>query len=201
MPEMDSSRDSAVPACKIARQLDVGTAVEEMMGTLVGFACYARRDEATRRVFPEYEPSYRAKITLPGSVLDGDALNVFHLTTISPEGEEKSKRPKLHGYLQIVAASNLQQRSRMAMLNYHAELRNCAVVGTPNKNEHDQGFSVKWCDGGYDVAPIRHLFKTQVYELAEHLDLPVEIRQATPTTAHTAPTARRRSLFSGCRSR
>jgi len=59
---------------------------------------------------------------------------------------------------------------------------NHAVVGTPNKNEHDQGFFVKWGDGGYDVAPIRHLFKTQVYQLAEYLDVPQEIRQATPTT-------------------
>jgi len=61
-------------------------------------------------------------------------------------------------------------------------LRNYAVVGTPNKNEHDQGFFVKWGDGGYDVAPIRHLFKTQVYQLAEYLEVPQEIRQATPTT-------------------
>ncbi|MCK4450400.1 MAG: NAD(+) synthase, partial [Anaerolineae bacterium] len=45
-----------------------------------------------------------------------------------------------------------------------------------------QGFFVKWGDGGYDVAPIRHLFKTQVYQLAEYLDVPLEIRQATPTT-------------------
>jgi NAD+ synthase len=84
--------------------------------------------------------------------------------------------------LQIVAASNFKQRSRMTMLYYHAELRNYAVVGTPNKNEHDQGFFVKWGDGGYDVAPIRHMFKTQVYQLAEYLDVPLEIRQATPTT-------------------
>lgn len=68
------------------------------------------------------------------------------------------------------------------MLYYHAEMRNYCVAGTPNKNEHDQGFFVKWGDGGYDVAPIRHLFKTQVFQLAEHLDVPVEIRQATPTT-------------------
>jgi len=85
-------------------------------------------------------------------------------------------------YLQIVAASNFKQRSRMSMLYYHAELRNYAVMGTPNKNEHDQGFFVRWGDGGYDIAPIRHLYKTQVYQLAEVLDVPAEIRQATPST-------------------
>ncbi len=182
MPEKDSSGDSIVLARKVANRFGVETVVEDMTGALVGFGCYARRDEAIERVFPEYDPSYKAKIALPGSVLDSDALNVFYLTIISPEGEEKSKRLNLHDYLQIVAASNFKQRSRMAMLYYHAELRNYAVVGTPNKNEHDQGFFVKWGDGGYDVAPIRHLNKTQVYQLAEYLDVPLDIRQTTPTT-------------------
>jgi NAD+ synthase len=182
MPEKDSSQDSIVLARKVAGQLDVETVVEDVTGALVGFGCYVRRDEAIKRVFPEYDPSYKAKISLPGDVLDSDALNVFYLTIITPEGEEKSKRLNLRDYLQVVAASNFKQRSRMAMLYYHAELQNYAVVGTPNKNEHDQGFFVKWGDGGYDVAPVRHLFKTQVYQLAEYLDIPDEIRQATPTT-------------------
>jgi NAD+ synthase len=153
-----------------------------MTGALVGLGCYDRRDEAIRRVFPEYDSSYKAKISLPQQLLDSDALNVFYLTIISPEGEEKAKRLNLRDYLQIVAASNFKQRSRMAMLYYHAERRNYAVVGTPNKNEHEQGFFVKWGDGGYDTAPLRHLYKTQVYQLAEHLNIPREIRLATPTT-------------------
>ena len=182
MPEYDSSRNSIVLARKLADQFGVETVVEDMTGALVGFGCYARRDEAIKRVFPEYDPSYKAKITLPGDVMDSDALNVFYLTIIAPEGKEQSKRLNLRDYLQIVAASNFKQRSRMTMLYYHAELRNYAVIGTPNKNEHDQGFFVKWGDGGYDVAPIRHMFKTQVYQLAEYLDVPSEICQATPTT-------------------
>ncbi len=182
MPEYDSSRDSIVLARKLADQFGIETIVEDMTGALVGFGCYTRRDEAIKRVFPGYDQSYKAKITLPGDVMDSDALNVFYLTIITPEGEEKSKRLNLRDYLQIVAASNFKQRSRMTMLYYHAELRNYAVAGTPNKNEHDQGFFVKWGDGGYDVAPIRHMFKTQVYQLAEYLDVPPEIRQATPTT-------------------
>ncbi len=182
IPEHESSRESIVLARRLAHQLGVETVVEDITGALVGFGCYARRDEAIRRIFPEYDASYKAKIGLRGDVLDRDALNVFYLTIISPEGEEKSQRLNLRDYLQIVAASNFKQRSRMAMLYYHAELRNYAVIGTPNKNEHDQGFFVKWGDGGYDIAPIRHLFKTQVYQLAEYLEIPDEIRHATPTT-------------------
>jgi NAD+ synthase len=182
LPEKESSRDSVTLARQVADRFGTETVVEDVTGALAGFGCYDRRDEAIRRVFSEYTSGYKAKITLPQNVLESDAINVFYLTIITPEGEEKSKRLNLRDYLQIVAASNFKQRSRMAMLYYHAERRNYAVVGTPNKDEHDQGFFVKWGDGGYDVAPIRHLFKTQVYQLAEYLDVPLEIRQATPTT-------------------
>jgi NAD+ synthase len=182
MPEKDSSASSVDLARLAADRFGVDTVLEEMTPTLTGLGCYERRDEAIRRVFPEYTAGYKAKIGLPGNVLDSDALNVFYLTIIPPDGEEKSKRLSLRDYLQIVAASNFKQRSRMMMLYYHAELRNYAVVGTPNRNEHDQGFFVKWGDGGYDVGPIRHLFKTQVYQLADYLDVPAEIRNATPTT-------------------
>jgi len=81
-----------------------------------------------------------------------------------------------------VAASNFKQRSRAALLYYHAELREYAVIGTPQKNEHDQGFFVKYGDGAMDVKPIGHLYKTQVYQLAEHLEIPEEIRDRPPTS-------------------
>ncbi|HID39588.1 MAG TPA: NAD(+) synthase, partial [Calditrichaeota bacterium] len=91
-------------------------------------------------------------------------------------------RLPLKEYLQIVAASNFKQRSRMCMLYYHAERLNWAVIGTGNKNEHEQGFFVKYGDGGADVKPIAHLFKTQVFQLAEYLGVPKEIQSRTPTT-------------------
>jgi NAD+ synthase len=85
-------------------------------------------------------------------------------------------------YLQIVAASNMKQRIRMLTLYYHAERLNYAVIGTGNKNEHMQGFFVKYGDGGADTKPIAHLYKTQVFQLAEYLGVPEGIRSRTPTT-------------------
>lgn len=196
MPERDSSPESVTFARLVADQFGVETVLEDLTDALTGFGCYARRDEAIRRVFPHYESGYKARIVLPGNILETDALNVFYLTIISPDGKEESKRLNARDLLQIVAASNFKQRSRMTMLYYHAELRNYAVVGTPNKNEHDQGFFVKWGDGGYDVAPIRHLYKTQVFQLAEYLDIPAAIRQATPTTdTYSAPTSQEEFFF------
>jgi NAD+ synthase len=183
MPERDSSPESTPLAQALARHYGVESIVEDITEALEGLGCYRRRDEAIARVFPEFDPStYQAKIVLPSNVLDSDALNVFHLTIISPDGREKSERIPLREYWQIVAASNFKQRTRMAMLYYHAEARNYAVVGTSNKNEHGQGFFVKYGDGGADVQPIAHLFKMQIYQIAEYLGVPEEIQTRPPTT-------------------
>ena len=182
LPERDSSPDSARLAAEVAARCGVQTITEEITDALDGYGCYARRDEAIRRLFPEFGPGWTSKITLPGNLLDDDTLNVFYLTVVSPDGEEQTQRMPPREYYQIVAASNLKQRTRMAMLYYHAEARNYAVVGTANKNEHALGFFVKHGDGGVDVQPIAHLFKSQVYQLAAELDVPLEVRERTPTS-------------------
>jgi NAD+ synthase len=182
MPEHDSNTDSLELAKSLADKFGVEYVVENMSDALAGFNCYDRRDEAIKIVFPEYTSDYKAKITLSTDILDKDTLNLFHLNIISPSGEEKIERIPVKEYLQIVAASNFKQRSRMCMLYYHAESRNYAVVGTGNKNEHEQGFFVKYGDGGADVKPIAHLFKTQVFQLGEHLGMPDEIQNRVPTT-------------------
>ncbi len=184
MPEKDSDPESEALARQVAACYGVEPILENVTPVLDGLGCYPRRDEAIRRVFPEYDASrgYTAKIVLPSNILAEGRLNVFSLTIITPGGEEKSKRLGLRDLLQIVAASNFKQRTRMAMLYYHAELRNYAVIGTPNRNEHDQGFFVKYGDGGTDINPIVHLFKTQVYQLARYLQVPETICQRPPTS-------------------
>lgn len=182
MPEQDSGPDSLTLAQKLAHEQQVEYVIENMTAALTGFAAYQRRDEAIRRILPEYRPGYKVKIGLPGNILEQDVLNVFQLIMIAPDGEKTSLRLPIHAYLQIVAASNFKQRSRMCMLYYHAESRNYAVIGTANKNEHDLGFFVKYGDGGADAMPIAHLFKSQIFQLAQFLELPEEIIQRTPTT-------------------
>lgn len=182
MPESDSNPESAALARKLAKKFGVSYIVEDMTAALAGFGAYRRRDEAMRNVFPEYDATYKAKIVLPSALGEKDQLNIFQLTLISPEGEKKTARIPLQDYLQVVAASNFKQRSRMSMLYYHADRLNYAVIGTGNRDEHEQGFFVKYGDGGADIKPIAHLFKLQVYQLAAYLDIPQEIQERTPTT-------------------
>jgi NAD+ synthase len=183
LPEKDSSSDSKLFALSLATKFSVETIEENITGALEGFNCYKRRDEAVAKVFPEYDPiSYKMKIGLNKSGISQNLPPLFSLTIIDKDGIQKSQIIPVNEYLQIVASSNFKQRSRMAMLYYHAEVKNYAVIGTPNKHEVEQGFFVKHGDSAADLMPIAHLYKTQVYQLAEFLGVPDEIIKRTPTT-------------------
>ena len=183
LPEKDSSKESKELALNLAQKFGVQTLEEDITGALEGFGCYKRRDEAVSAVFPEYTPhEYKMKITLNQGGISHNLPPLFILTIIDKTGESKSKIIPVKEYLQIVAASNFKQRCRMSMLYYHAERLHYVVIGTPNKHEVEQGFFVKYGDGGADVMPIAHLYKTQVYQVAKYLGIPEEIIRRTPTT-------------------
>ena len=183
MPEKDSSPDSLELADKLAKVFGVKTIVENISSALEGFRCYERRDEATKRVFPEFDPSiHKMKIGIKESGLYSNLPPLFYITIIDQPGNEKTERLPANEFRIIMAASDFKQRSRMSILYYHAERLHYAVVGTPNKHEENQGFFVKYGDGGADVMPIAHLYKTQVYQLADYLNIPREIIDRTPTT-------------------
>jgi len=183
LPEKDSSSDSKIFAVKLAAKFSIEIIEENITDALEGFNCYKRRDEAVARVFPEYDPStYKMKIGLNKTGINQNLPPLFSLTIIDKIGNHKSQIIPVKEYLQIVASSNFKQRSRMAMLYYHAEINNYAVIGTPNKHEVEQGFFVKYGDGAADLMPIGNLYKTQVYQLAEFLGIPDEIIKRIPTS-------------------
>jgi len=183
LPEKDSSPDSEIMARELAGKFGVKAIKEEITSALAGFGCYERRDEAVSRVFPEYDPkTYKMKIGIRQSGLFTSLPPMFSLMIIDKTGTQQEKLLPVNEYLQIVAASNFKQRTRMSMLYYHAEALHYAVIGTPNKHEQEQGFFVKYGDGAGDVMPIGNLYKTQVYQLAEYLGVPKAIIERTPTT-------------------
>ena len=181
LPERDSSEAALRLGKAVASTFDIPVVVEDIAPALAGIDCYGRQDEAIRQVFPEYGPGWKCKVTLP-SILDSDRLNVSQLTVENPQGERTTKRMPPSAYLQLVAATNFKQRVRKMTEYYHADRLNYAVAGTPNLLEYDQGFFVKLGDGSADVKPIAHLYKTQVFAVAEYLGVPEEIRRRTPTT-------------------
>ncbi|MEN6531641.1 MAG: NAD(+) synthase [Anaerolineaceae bacterium] len=66
-------------------------------------------------------------------------------------------------------------RQRMVTLYFHAMVNNCLVVGTTDRSEWSVGFYDPYGDGASDVQLLRHLYKTQIRELAKHLEVPARI--------------------------
>jgi NAD+ synthase len=180
MPEADSDPESLRLGQLLANRFEIRNTVEDIAPALAALKCYERRNAAVAQVVPEFTPDWKFKIVLPGPEHQG--LNFYSVVARSPEGREVKVRLTLDAYLAILAATNFKQRVRK-MVEYHwADRLNYAVAGTPNRLEYDQGFFVKQGDGAADVKPIAHLYKSQVYQLAEYLGVPDEIRRRPPTT-------------------
>ena len=181
MPEKDSSPDTLELSQLITDHLEISAVHEDITPILDAVGCYRRRDEAIKSLIPEYGPDYKCKIVLPG-VMNNDTYRIFSVVVQSPEGKQIKARLNPSAYLGIVAATNFKQRVRKMLEYYHADRLNYAVTGTPNRQEYDQGFFVKLGDGAADIKPIAHLYKTQVYQMAQFLGIPDEIRNRPPTT-------------------
>jgi NAD+ synthase len=177
MPEKDSEDESLTLGRLVAETFAVPAVLEDIGPTLAAMGCYRRRDDAIRRLVPDYGHGWSCKV-----VIENEGFNVSYLVVQSPEGKQRKLRMPVDVYLGVVAATNMKQRTRKQLEYYHADRLNFAVAGTPNRLEYDQGFFVKNGDGAADFKPIAHLYKSQVYQLAEHLGVPAEIRSRPPTT-------------------
>jgi NAD+ synthase len=181
MPENDSDPDSLRLGQEVAQTFEIASIVEDIGPTLSAMGCYSRRDDFIRQVVPEFGDGWGCKVVI-ASTLEADGYNISSLVVRSPEGVTTKHRMPAPVYQGIVAATNMKQRTRKQLEYYHADRLNYAVIGTPNRLEYDQGFFVKNGDGAADVKPIAHLYKSQVYALAEYLGVPEEVRRRPPTT-------------------
>lgn len=181
MPDRDSSPDTLRLSQSISTHFGFESVVEDITPFLEAAGCYTRQEQSIRLAIPEYGKGWKSKIVLE-SVLNKEGFNFFHVVAQAPDGRMIKQRLSSEAYLGIVAATNFKQRVRKMMDYYHADRLNYAVSGTPNRLEYDQGFFVKLGDGAADVKPIAHLYKSQVYQLAEYLGVPGGVRLRPPTT-------------------
>ena len=181
MPERHSAEETERFSGMLAASLGIATVKEDISGILESVGFYQRYAEAARRVVPEYGAQWKSKI-VTSDVIDHPGFTVFYLVAQGPQGGLIRKRLPLQPYLEIVAATNFKQRIRKMLEYYHADRLHYGVAGTPNRLEYDQGFFVKLGDGAADIKPIAHLYKSQVYQMAQYLGVPQEIRERKPTT-------------------
>ena len=181
MPERYSAEDTLDFSGLLIRRLGIRSVQEDITGLLEAVGCYRRYDDALRRVIPEYGQGWKSKL-VTSDIMVQRGFTTFSIVAQSPDNVITKKRLPLQAYLEIVAATNFKQRSRKMLEYYHADCLHYCVAGTPNRLEYELGFFVKLGDGAADIKPIAHLYKTQVYQIAKHLNIPTAIITREPTT-------------------
>jgi NAD+ synthase len=76
---------------------------------------------------------------------------------------------------------NKMARERMTILFDQAKKLGCLVLGTSNKTEILLGYSTVFGDNASSLNPVGDLYKRQVWQLAEHLDLPASVVGKRPS--------------------
>src|SRR3954470_21562996 len=118
LPEHDSSPHSLTRGRRVAEQLGIEYAVEDIAPALEALGCYRRRDEAIRRVFADYGEGWKSKIVIAGG--QRGMFSYFRVVVQSPSGEMREARMPLREYLQVVSATSFKQRVRKMVEYYHA---------------------------------------------------------------------------------
>jgi len=80
-----------------------------------------------------------------------------------------------------IRKGNIMARVRMIVLFDQAKKHHALVCGTENKSEHYLGYFTRFGDNASDFEPLRHLFKTQIFQLAQYLGAPKEVINQPPT--------------------
>jgi len=173
MPEEESNPVSSQYAAKHAEALGIEFREIDITSTVNSVGNYDWRNEYIKGLIPEYVPGCKYNISLPTDLLDRDAMNFYVLQVQLLDGSIKKKRLNLDAFRTITAFASIKIRSRMLHLYYEAERRNCIVAGTTNRTE---------CIlGGTDIEALAHLYKDQIYQIAEHLGVIREIIGRTPS--------------------
>lgn len=180
MPERDSNPRTLEWSQLVAESLEIRTFQRDITAPLAALGFYHEHAEAVRSLIPEYADGWKMKMVISDPTANTE-FAFFSIVAQSPAGATIKKRLPAEAFLKIVALSNFKQRTRK-MLEYHyADRLNYAVGGTSNRLETDQGFFVKMGDGSGDFKPIAHMYKTQVFQMAEYLGVPEEIRNLPPS--------------------
>jgi NAD+ synthase len=184
LPEKESNPISSEYAVKHARAMGIEHRRIDITPTVNSVVGYEWRDEFIQKLVEEYQPGYKYNITLPTDLLDRESFNFYRLQVQMPDGEIKSKRLNTNEFRTITSFANIKIRARMLHLYAEAERRSLVVAGTTNRTEFILGDFCKYGDGGTDIEPLSYLYKNQIYQLSEYLNVIPEImnRQPSPDT-------------------
>ena len=175
MPEKDSKKEHTQDALNFARELNIEAKLVDITPYLEELSVY--------KLFP------LDKLLSLGKLKGALIRKAYHFyerkTEKLPFLESLSgfKDKEFNSYLaKGNAYYRVKHRLRMILLYLYGELENKLVVGAANKSEYKIGYFVKHgCDDAVDIMPLLNLYKTQVRELAQYLNIPARIIKKPPS--------------------
>jgi NAD+ synthase len=165
LPERDSSPKNIDDAMNLAKSLDIPHQKIDISPIVRDVGAYdlVSHDEASDRASIEHLAKGRRIIT-------GKDVHYNNVSsTFSPSSSFSSQ---ISPFLAFVLP---KPRTRMMVLYFHAAIKNYLVVGTCDRSEFSIGVYDRYGDGANDITILRHLYKTQIKQLAKHIGVPDHI--------------------------
>jgi NAD+ synthase len=164
LPERQGNPDAQKYAKKLSSALGIKTRTLPISRVLFALGAY--------RFLLSFFPTKRLRDYIARKYMKSTDGNVL---IDSIQGSASSLRRKAR------AVINLKQRVRLVVLYKFAEENDLLVVGSANLSEDLVGLFVKFgIDDEADLMPLKNLFRTQILQLGEYLELPAEILKRPP---------------------
>jgi NAD+ synthase len=164
LPERDTAKGSVDDARRHAEQLGIGYQVRDITKPLEELGCYESGASGVGRF------GWGARAAL--NVFPGLARKGF-LANLGGRGGRQ--------FQELIAFIRIKHRLRMVLIYREAERKNLVAAACANRTEAETGFFVRYGDDSGDIAPIRHLYKTQVFKIGAHMGLPEAILDKKPS--------------------
>ena len=180
MPEKESEPESQILAKQFANKYNIKTETIDISSILDSFDVYENKEKIVKEKFPNFNKNCKYRLVVPPKF--ENTVGIPYLDILDDKNKQHKLKISSFDFLALTAATSIKHRVRMTMLYYYGEKNNFTVMGTTNKSEYLQGYFVKYGDGGSDIEPIVNLYKSQIYQLGQFLDIPKEIltKDASP---------------------
>jgi NAD+ synthase len=173
MPEKESDNSSKILAEKVSKKYNFRTEIIDITKILDSFGVYEMKEKIVREKFPQFTSECKYRVVVPPK--SKNIIGIPFLEILDENNQRHKLKISSSDFLTLTASTSIKHRVRMTSLYFHAEKNNFSVVGTTNKSEYQQGYFVKYGDGGSDIEPLVNMYKSQIYQLGKFLEVPNEI--------------------------
>ena len=172
MFEKESDQNNKSLVDKISKTYDIDIQNIDISPILDSFGVYSNREKIVTNRFPNFNSDCKYRVVVPPNF---NSIGMPYLEILDDKNIQHKIKISSSDFLTLTAATSIKHRVSMTLLYYYAEKNNLSVVGTTNKSEYLQGYFVKYGDGGSDIEPLVNLYKSQIYQIGDFLNIDQDI--------------------------